>query len=336
MRQIVVQEFGGPEVLVVHETAVPVAGPGEVVVEVAVVDTLFVETVIRRGDAGSWFNTRPPYTPGGAVAGTVVSAGRDVDPGWVGRRVVASLRGGGGYAEQVVVGVDGVVAVPDGIGSPDAVALASDGVTALAILDGAAIRPGDRVLVVGATGGMGALLVQLAGQHVIAAARGRAKLDLARELGAAEVVDCAQPGWAARVTDATGGAGADVVLDGVGGGVGLEAFGATADGGRFSAHGAPAGDFAAIDPAEAARRGITVRGIADVQLDPAERTSLLRRVLDEAAAGRVRPAIGQTYPLDRAADAHAAIEARTVTGKTLLTVQRSGSPASTDRTASEL
>lgn len=130
---------------------------------------------------------------------------------------------------------------------------------------------------------------------------------------------CAEPGWTDRVRAVTDGRGADVVLDGVGGGVGPGAFTATADGGRFSAHGAPAGDFAAVDPADATRRGITLRGIADVQLDPALATELLGRVIAAAARGRVHPVIGQTFPLARAADAHAAIEARTVVGKTLLT-----------------
>jgi NADPH2:quinone reductase len=92
----------------------------------------------------------------------------------------------------------------------------------------------------------------------------------------------------------------------------------TADGGRFSAHGSPSGGFAVIDPQESQRRGITVRGIEQVQFAPARRHSLTAQALAEAAAGRIRPVIGQTFPLDQAADAHRAIESRSVTGKTLL------------------
>jgi NADPH2:quinone reductase len=149
---------------------------------------------------------------------------------------------------------------------------------------------------VGASGGLGAVLVQLAraaGARVIGAARGQPKLDLAREAGAGLVVDDSEPDWPGQVTEATEGNGADLVFDNVGGPVGLAAFGAIAAGGRFSAHGAPAGGFADIDPQAAKRLGVTVRGL-------------------------IRPIIGQTFPLEQAADAHRAIEARDVIGKTLL------------------
>jgi NADPH:quinone reductase len=111
-----------------------------------------------------------------------------------------------------------------------------------------------------------------------------------------------------------------VVFDGVGGEIGQRAFEVTARGGRFSAHGAPSGGFAVIDRQEAERRTVTVRGIAEVQFAPADATRLTERALLEAAAGRIRPIIGQRFPLARAADAHRAIEARVVIGKTLLEV----------------
>ena len=177
------------------------------------------------------------------------------------------------------------------------------------------------MLVLAVGGGLGILLVQLAhaaGARVIGAARGKRKLDLARELGAAAVVDYSEPDWAERVREATGGVGPDVVFDGAGGQIGRAAFEITARGGRFSAHGAPSGRFAEIDPQEAERRGVTVRGIQHVQFSPADGKRLSGQVLSEAAAGRIRPVIGQTFPLERAADAHAAIEARGVIGKTLL------------------
>jgi len=115
-----------------------------------------------------------------------------------------------------------------------------------------------------------------------------------------------------------GDAGFDVVFDGVGGTVGAAAFGLTAPGGRFSAHGAPSGGFADIDAQAAQALGVTVRGIEQVQFAPAESKRLAERALSEAAAGRLRPVIGQTFPLERAAEAHAAMEARVVLGTTLL------------------
>jgi NADPH2:quinone reductase len=182
------------------------------------------------------------------------------------------------------------------------------------------------VLVVGAGGGLGSLLVQLAraaGARVIAAARGERKQDLACKLGAETVVDYSGPDWGDHVREATAGSGADVVFDGVGGRVGRAAFELTARGGQFSAHGAPSGDFAAIDEHDAQQRAVTVRGIERVQFAPADARRLAERALSEAAAGHIKPVIGQTFALDRAPDAHAAIEARSALGKTLLLTERS-------------
>ncbi len=175
----------------------------------------------------------------------------------------------------------------------------------------------------GAGGGLGILLVQLAhgaGARVIGAARGKRKLDLARDLGASVVVDYSHPQWPQQVLAAAGGTGPGVVFDGVGGEIGQAAFEITARGGRFSAHGAPSGGFAAIDRQEAGRRAITVRGIEQAQFAPADARRLTGRALSEAAAARIRPVIGQRYPLERAAGAHRAVESRDVIGKTLLEI----------------
>ena len=326
MRVIRVAEFGGPEVLVLEEVPDPVAAPGQVVIDVTAADTLWVETLIRRGLAGRFFDVRPPYVPGGGVAGQVRAVGEGVDPGRLGRRVVTYTGGGnstGGYAERVAATADQLVEVPEGLGLPEAAALLHDGVTALSLYDAARIRPGQRVLVTAAGGGLGILLVQLAhaaGARVAAAARGERKLALARDLGADFAVDYTTPDWAERVREWTGGRGLDVVFDGAGGEIGRAAYGITAPGGQFSAHGAPGG-FVQVDAAEAARDEVTVRGIEHVRfaLD-GEQERLVARALAEAAAGRLRPVIGQTFPLEKAADAHTAIEARQVVGKTLLLI----------------
>jgi NADPH:quinone reductase len=235
--------------------------------------------------------------------------------------VVTRTAAGGGYAEQAVATADTMTAVPDGLDVLTAGALAHDGPTALTLFDGAAVRPGEWVLVTGAAGGLGSLLVRLAhaaGARVIGAAGGGRKSDLIRALGADLAVDYTRPDWRDVVKVATGGAGVDVVFDGVGGGIGAAAFAVTAAGARFSAHGAPAGRFAAIDPAVAQRGDVRVRGIEQVQFTPAASGSLTERALADALAGRLNPVVGQTFPLAKAADAHAAIEARQVVGKTLL------------------
>ncbi|QJT02528.1 zinc-binding dehydrogenase [Streptomyces asoensis] len=335
MRAAQVKAFGGPEVLATVELPDPVPGPGELLIEVAHADTIFVETQVRTGLFRAYFPVEPPYVPGGGVAGTVTAVGAGVDAGWVGRRVTSFVDGS--YAERVTAPVTAPTPVPDGVDLRTAAALVHDGVTAAGLLENTAVAPGDRVLILGASGGMGTLLIQLArarGARVVAAARGARKSALVRELGADAVVDVSERDWVERAREALGRPGpiratetaaetaaeaaADVVLDGVGGELGLAAFPLTADGGRFSAHGAPSGGFAAVDVTEAERRGITLFGIGDVQFGAAEAHRLTAHVLAEAAAGRLRPVIGAQFPLTEAAAAHAAIEGRELIGKVVL------------------
>jgi NADPH:quinone reductase len=323
MRAVHAIEFGPPDVLVLSELPEPTAGPGQVVVDVKFAPVLFLDTQIRAGWGREWFPVTPPYTPGAGAAGEITSAGPGVDAEWVGRRVVADTGDGGGYLERAAVEVNRVVAIPEALGTAEAAALLHDGRTAMGLVEVAAIRPQEWVLILGAAGGLGILLVQLAhgaGARVIGAARGKHKLDLARDLGASVVVDYSHSDWPQQVLAATGGTGPDVVFDGVGGEIGQAAFEITARGGRFSAHGAPSGRFAPIDRQEAERRAITVRGIEQAQFAPADASRLTGRALAEAAAARIRPIIGQRYPLACAADAHRAVEARHVIGKTLLEI----------------
>jgi NADPH2:quinone reductase len=110
----------------------------------------------------------------------------------------------------------------------------------------------------------------------------------------------------------------DAVLDGAGGDYGRAAFGLVKRGGRFSAHGTPAGGFAVADPAEAQARDITATGIGQVQMSPETYRGYLSGALAALAAKRFAPLIGQSFPLDEASRAHRAIEDRTAIGKTVL------------------
>ena len=310
MLVVEVSRFGGPEVLTARQVPDPAAGPGQVVIATAAADVLLVDTMIRAGRGVDFFPVRPPYVPGNGVAGQVVAVGDGVDRSWTGRAAAADL-----------------IPVPPGLGLPEAAALLHDGATAFGLLELAVIKPGEWVLVTAAGGGMGVLLVQLAraaGGRVIGAARGRAKLDLVLDQGAEAALDYSEPGWTGRVRELTAGRGADAVFDGAGGRLGQAAFEVTATGGRFSAHGMSDGGFAPLDAQEAVRRGITVYGIEQHQHRPATFRRLAAAALAEAAAGRLQPVIGQTFPLDRAADAHAALEARATLAKTLLLSERPG------------
>ena len=300
--------FGGPDVLVAHQVPGPVPGPGEVLIAVAAVDTLAFESRVRAGQAREVVPSRPPYVPGGAVAGTDAAVGGGVDPALRGRRVAAHVTGS--YAEQVVAAADVLVPVPDELDLSEAAALLHDGPTALALADLVGLKPDQRVVVVGGTGGAAVLLVQLAhaaGGYVLATARGPAKLDLVRRLGADEAVETADADWAAYR--------ADVVFDGVGGPIGTAAVAAVADGGTFVGYGsATAGGFATRPTG----RDLTWYGIGEVQFAPGRRRELVARSFAAAVEGSIVPVIGQTYPLAQAAAAHAAIDRRAVTGKTLL------------------
>ena len=314
--------FGGPEVLTPREAPDPVPRAGQVVVRVHAADVLFLDTLIRSGAAAGFFPVRPPYVPGNGVSGHVAATGEGVDPSWAGRAVAArtgEAGGRGGYAERAVVAAGDLIPVPSGLGLTEAAALLHDGATAENLLERDALQPGQFVLVTAAAGGMGLLLVQLAraaGARVIGAARGQRKLEAVRAAGAELAVDYSGPGWAGQVLEHTGGRGADVVFDGAGGRLGGAAFGVTATGGRFSAHGVSDGGFAALPAEGAARRGITVHPIG--QYEPAGFRRGAGMAMAEAAAGRIRPVIGQAFPLERAADAHAALESRAAIGKTLL------------------
>ena len=317
MRAVVIREFGPPEVLEPADVAEVRAEPDEVVIEVEFANVTFVETQVRAG--------RPPHPSmlpalpailGNGVGGTVGEGSL-----WAGRQVVASLNGTGGYAERAVSPVARLIGIPDGLAMRDAVALLADGRTALALARHADLRAGETVLVEAAGGGVGTLLVQIArraGARVVALASQPRKLALARDLGADMTVDYSHDGWERQVRDLAGQV--DVVFDGVGGDIGLAAFGLLGAGGRFCPFGMASGSFAPVPPDLARDRQVTVR--AGAGGSPEELAELARTALAEAAAGRLRPVVGQEFELAEAARAHAAIEARQTVGKTLLAVPR--------------
>jgi NADPH2:quinone reductase len=323
MRAVVMREFGPPGVLQPAEVDEVAAAPGEVVIDVELCGVTFVETQIRAG--------RPPRREmlpalpailGNGVGGVIAEVGAGVDAAMIGRRVVAGLNGTGGYARRAVAASQQLTEVPESVALRDAVALLADGRTALSLVGRAQLTAGQTVLVEAAAGGVGTLLVQLAqnaGARVVALAGelpGQRKLALARQLGAYVAVDYTAADWPERVREAVGSV--DVVFDGVGGDIGGAAFGLLGPGGRFCPFGMASGSFAPVTPDLARERNVTI--VFGAAVSPAENAALVRAALAQTAAGRLRPVIGQELELERAADAHAAIEARATTGKTLLAV----------------
>jgi NADPH:quinone reductase len=315
MRAVWLREFGGPQVLTLGEAPDPVAGPGQVVVDVEFGNITFIETQYRATGAGPFAPTLP-MIPGNGVGGVVASVGAGIGPELVGARVITSTGGSGGYAERVAVDAAAVFRVPDEVPMDTAVALLADGRTATMLTRAAAINPGERVLVEAAAGGVGSLVVQLAnaaGAQVIAAAGGPRKVGFAMELGADLSVDYTLDGWDERVREEVGGV--DVVFDGVGGVTARTAFDLLDHGGRMVSFGLASGSWANLDEDEAAARGVA---LVRPSATPAEMRVFTESALAEAAAGRLHPVIGQRFPLGQAAAAHAAIQSRATIGKTLL------------------
>lgn len=274
-------------------------------VDVEVVEVLFLDTQLRAGWGRDFFPMRPPFVPGTGVGGTVV--------GRPGRRVVARTGNDGAYAERVVVAAEEVIDVPAGLDLAVALAALHDGVLALDRLDRSGLGPGSRVLVTAAAGSVGQWLVPLAvaaGAAVTGAAGGPAKVEAVRALGPVDAVDYREYGWVARI-----GGPFDVVFDGAGGEVGRAALARTVDGGLFHAYGAASGEFAAAR----GERGITVLGVEQA-IGDADWWRLVRRGLELLEARQVRPTVGQRLPLEQAALAHTRMERREVLGKTVLTL----------------
>jgi NADPH:quinone reductase len=297
-------------------------GEGQVLVDVDVVSVLFAETQVRAGRSMAPFPLPTlPFVPGNSVGGVVSGVGPQVDQGLLGQRVVGSTGGLGGYAEKAVIAAAGVIPIPAGVSTADAVAVLDDGRAAVGFFRLAAPKPDEWILVEAAAGGLGSVLVQLgvtAGARVIGAVGSDEKLAVVRDAGA-EAVNYSQIGWTDEVRRLTAGAAVDVVFDGVGGEIGTAATSLVESGGRFLVLGAASGEY--TDTKATAARGVTVLGIPQMI---AEMGPIMHELgvaaLEEVAAGRLRPVVGQRFPLERAADAHAAMEARTTVGKTLLLV----------------
>ncbi|KAB2365044.1 zinc-binding dehydrogenase [Actinomadura montaniterrae] len=324
MRSVVLPEFGPPDRLRVVETPEPRPGPGQVAVRVAAVGVQFLETQIRSGVMRGALGGAPlPVVLGKEVAGRVSAVGPDGDAALVGTRVLAGTAGTGGYAEVAAVPADSLVPVPDDLDLQDALALYRYGATAQGLVQAARVSAGDRVLVLAAAGAVGTVLLQLlkhAGATVVGAARGEHKLALARKLGADHAVDYSLPGWPGEVREAAGGS-VDVVFDHVGGELGRASFDLLTPGsGRQVVFGFSGGTPLDVRPMELLGRGLTLTGFSagPIWSRPDHARALVTEVLGLASAGSLTPVVGRRFPLEGAADAHAAVEARDTVGKTLL------------------
>src|SRR5450755_2801379 len=187
MRTVQVTDFGGPEVLQIREVPDPRPGPGQVLIDVDVVEVLFLDTQLRAGWGREFFPMRPPWIPGTGVAGRIIAVGDGVDMALLGVPVVARTGSEGAYAERVAVPADEAFAIPDDLDPAVATSALHDAPLALDRLERAALGSESRVLVTASAGSLGQWFVPLAtaaGSFVVGAAGGAAKVAAVAALGA--------------------------------------------------------------------------------------------------------------------------------------------------------
>jgi NADPH2:quinone reductase len=322
MRVVRVHEFGTPDVLTLEQAQVPHPAAGQVVIAVELAGVIYGDVIVRSGR----YPFPLPYVPGLEVGGRVIEVGADVDPSLVGQLVVATTVGmTGGYAELAVADTANVHQVPESLPLEHAVAVFQAGGLSVGILSAMQVRAEDTVLVTAAAGRIGSVLVQLAkaaGAKVVGAAGGEEKVvAAASRFGADTAVDYSEPDWVDQVMAATGGRGADVVLDAIGGTIGAQALDAVRNGsGRIGIYGFTSGSWTALDAFQLGRRGLTVVGALGIAFakPTAEQRADAEQALQAASAGQLLPHIHGIYPLEQAAEAQSALGERGTIGAVLL------------------
>jgi NADPH2:quinone reductase len=285
----------------------------------------FIDTAIRAGRAlGAAPPPELPTTPGREVAGVIDMVGEGVDPAWAGKRVAAHLgaTGSGGYAELAVADVAALHELPDGLDDGAAVALLGTGRMTIGLLEIAQLRPADVVLVTSAAGGIGTLLVQAArtiGATVVGVAGGPDKVKQVLESGATVAADYTDEAWPQTVRRALDGGGVTVAFDGVGGQAGRAAFDLLVPGGRHILFGMSSGEPTRFTSGDLFVRGLSATVALGARMAnlPGGLRALEDKAFAEGASGSLVPAV-QSFPLQDAARAHAALETRQTSGKVVL------------------
>lgn len=302
----------------------PVARPGEIIIDIAAAG-------VNRADLLQAAGRYPP-PPGASqilgleCAGTVAESGDG--PFRVGEPVCALLTGGG-YAERVAVPHTAVLPVPRGLSLVQAAALPEVACTVWSnLVMTAGLRAGETVLIHGGSSGIGTMAIQVArllGARVAVTASTDEKLAACADLGAEILIDYRKEDFVARLAEATGGRGADIILDVVGGEYLGRNVRALADGGRLVIIGLMGGARAELDiGALLAKRGSVTGTTLRTRPDtgPGSKAEVVaevqRRLWPEIAAGRIRPVIDRTLPMDEAGEAHRLLRAGEVLGKVVL------------------
>jgi NADPH2:quinone reductase len=319
MRAVQVTEIGKPPVLA--DLPDPEPGQGEILVRIAACGLNFADLLMIRGQ---YQDTPPaPFTLGMEVSGVVDAVGEGVTTPAVGTRV-AVFAGHGGLAECGVFPAARAVPIPDTMSFTQAAAfLVAYGTSHLALTERAGLQAGERLLVLGAAGGVGLTAVELGalmGAEVIAVARGPEKLAVAARAGATHLIDSQSADIRAEVK-ALGGA--DVVYDAVGGAGFDAALRATRPEGRILSIGFASGEVPEVPANILLVKNLSVMGFywgGYLAFAPEKLTASLSELMALFEAGRITPHVSATFPLDRASDALDLLRSRKSTGKVVVTV----------------
>jgi NADPH2:quinone reductase len=318
---IVIEEFGGPEVLQWQDDDVGSPGEGEVLVRHTAVGLNFIDTYQRTG----LYPLELPSRLGLEAAGKVISVGAGVDYVQPGDRVAYTSMPTGAYAEERIYPVDKLVKLPAGIDDQTAAAAMLKGLTAWYLLHRSyAVKPGDSVLLYAAAGGVGLIATQWAkhlGVNVIGVVSTPEKAELAKQHGCAAVVMAGAADFIAQVRAASGGDGVAAVYDSVGKETFTQSLDCLRPHGTMVSFGNASGPVAPVPLIELSRRGslfLTRPAVFDFIATPEDLRTAAAEVFAVLESGAVKIKIGQTWPLAEVAEAHRALESRQTVGSTVL------------------
>ena len=321
MRAIVVERTGGPEVLELREMPPRAPGPGELLVDVEAAGVNFIDVYQREGR----YALETPFVAGCEGAGTVHAVGDGVDAVRPGEHVAWAMVNGTGYTTQAVIPAERAVPIPDGVTTEQAAAVLLQGLTAQFLCTATyAVQAGETVLLHAAAGGVGLLLTQMVarrGGRVLATVSTDEKAELAREAGAEEVIRYDREDVVDSVRRLTDGRGVPVVYDGVGRSTFDASLACLAPRGMLVLFGASSGAVPPIDPMRLASGGSLFLTRPSLAHYSAERGELLGRASDVFAQvrdGSLQVRVGACHPLAEAGQAHADLEGRRTTGKSLI------------------
>ncbi|MCF8198799.1 MAG: NADPH:quinone oxidoreductase family protein [Sulfuritalea sp.] len=319
MKALICEAYGPIDTLVVTDILSPQPGPRQVLIEVRAAAVNFPDALMVQG----LYQVKPPlpFTPGAEVAGIVKAVGDEVKHFKAGDRVIA-LVSTGGFAQECLAEMTRVMPLPPDMDFETGAALVLTYATSLhALKDCGHLQPGETLVVLGAAGGVGISAIEIGkamGARVIAAASTDDKLELCRKVGADETVNYSTENLKDRITELTGGKGADVIYDPVGGPYTEPALRALAWRGRLLVIGFAAGEIPRIPLNLVLLKERSIVGVYwgdSTKHDPGGHIANLQQLNAWFAAGVIRPVVSETFPLAAAQEAIAKIANRQVKGK---------------------